>query len=109
MPWGMDETFLSGSLDFVGKMWAPIAKSCMASAPCFQRYVNQVWELLGKVEALNWVAEHDRVAAQIAPYVAMDTRRHYTDADVAHGQSDMGFFISERRTHITSLIPPAAP
>ncbi|HVT09352.1 MAG TPA: CotH kinase family protein, partial [Polyangia bacterium] len=109
MPWGMDETFLSGELDIVGKLWAPIAKSCMASPSCYQKYVNQVWELLGKVETLNWVAEHDRVAAQIAPYVAMDTRRHYTDAEVAHGQSDMGFFVSERRTHITTMIPPASP
>ncbi len=109
MPWGMDETFLSGDLDIVGRMYAPIAKACMASASCFQTYVNQVWDILGKVETLDWVAEHDRVAAQIAPLIQMDTRRHHTDADVAQGQSDMRFFISERRTHISALIPPAMP
>ncbi len=49
------------------------------------------------------------MAAQIAPYVMMDNRRHHTDAEVAHGQTDMGFFVSERRTHISAMIPPAAP
>jgi hypothetical protein len=107
MPWGMDETFLSGDLDIVGRMWAPIAKDCMSSADCFQAYANQVWDVLGKVEALDWVAEHDRVAAQIAPFIQMDTRRHYTDDEIAHGQSDMRFFLSERRTHLTTMIPPA--
>jgi len=107
MPWGMDETFLSGDLDIVGRMWAPIAKSCMSSPDCFQAYVNQVWDVLGKVEGLDWLAEHDRVAAQIAPLIQMDTRRHYTDDEVAHGQSDMRFFVSERRMHLSTLIPPA--
>jgi hypothetical protein len=107
MPWGMDETFLSGDLDIVGRMYAPIAKACMASSTCFQAYVNQVWDVLAKVEALDWVAEHDRVVAQIAPLVQMDTRRHYTDDEVAHGQSDMRFFVSERRMHLNTLIPPA--
>ncbi|HXJ21072.1 MAG TPA: CotH kinase family protein [Polyangia bacterium] len=108
MPWGMDETFLSGDLDIVKRMYAPLANACMASAGCFQSYVNQVWDILQKVEALDWTAEHDRVAAQIAPYIAMDTKRHHTDADVAQGQSDMRFFVSERRTHISTMIPPAA-
>jgi spore coat protein CotH len=107
MPWGMDETFLSGDLDIVGRMWAPIAKSCMSSPDCFQAYVSQVWDVLGKVEGLDWLAEHDRVAAQIAPLIQMDTRRHYTDEEVAHGQSDMRFFVSERRMHLSTLIPPA--
>jgi CotH kinase protein/Lamin Tail Domain len=109
MPWGMDETFLSGDLEIVKKMHAPIANACMASPSCFQTYVNQVWDILGKVEALDWTTEHDRVATQIAPYVAMDSKRHYTDADVAHGQSDMRFFVSERRTHISTMIPAASP
>ena len=109
MPWGMDETFLSGELDIVKLMHAPIAQACMASAACFQKYVNDVWDLLGKVEALDWTAEHDRVAAQIAPYVAMDGRRHHTDAEVAQGQTDMRFFVSERRTHLSTMIPPPAP
>ena len=29
------------------------------------------------------------------------------DDEVARGQSDMRFFASERRTHVTTMIPPA--
>jgi hypothetical protein len=105
MPWGMDETFLSSDIDILGRMRAPVAVTCQASAPCKQKLVSAVWDVLAKAEALGWVAEQARVAAQIAPYVARDTRRHHTDDAVAAAQMDMGFFLSDRRAQIQTMIP----
>ena len=59
-------------------------------------------------ERLGWAAEQRRVAAQIAPYVMQDTRKWYTTDQVAMYQSDMGFFISDRRSRLMGWIPPAS-
>jgi hypothetical protein len=109
MPWGMDETFLSSDVDILGRMRAPVARTCLSSPACYQRIVIAVWDVLAKVEALGWLAEHDRVAAQIAPYIARDTRRHYPDTEVAAAQMDMWYFLSERRLWIGMMIPAPVP
>ncbi|HEY5450731.1 MAG TPA: hypothetical protein VIQ54_18385, partial [Polyangia bacterium] len=54
------------------------------------------------------LAEHDRVAAQIAPYVAMDTRKAYANDQVALYQEDMWYFMSDRRERIAAWIPAAS-
>ena len=39
-------------------------------------------------------AERDRIAAQLGqPPIAADTKRHHLDADVAHYQMDMWYFL----------------
>lgn len=107
IPWGMDETFFAPDFD-VKQVNSILAEKCKASAACFQDYVNQTWELLGRLEQMGWVAEHDRIAAQIAPHTGADTRKSYTDADVALFQSAMRFFVGERRLWLTDMLPPPA-
>ena len=106
MPWGMDETFLSSSVHIVDRTYAPLAKACIASSVCYQAFVDTVWDVLAKVEALGWVGERDRIAAQLAPLIAADTKRHHLDAEVAHYQMDMWYFLHDRRAWITMMIPP---
>ncbi len=63
------------------RRWPRPASRCPAA---IQDFVNQVWEILDQARRqLNWVGENGHVAAQIAPLVPMDTRKPYTDADVA--------------------------
>lgn len=106
MPWGMDETFLSSAVHIVDRTYAPLARACIASSVCFQAFVDTVWDVLAKAEALGWVAERDRIAAQLAPLIAADTKRQHLDADVAHYQMDMWFFLQDRRAWIAMMIPP---
>ena len=108
MPWGIDESFLAGDLDIVGRVHSVLALQCKASPSCFQKFVDNVWDVLALTDRLNWLAEHDRVAAQIAPYVAMDTRKAYANDQVAMYQQDMWYFISERRERIAAWIPAAS-
>ena len=68
---------------------------------CYQDFVNQAWEILGKLEDMNWVAENDKIAAAIAPLIPMDTRKPYTDADVAMAQQQMRYFVTGRRAYLS--------
>jgi hypothetical protein len=104
MPWGIDESFYAGDID-INNIHSVLAVQCKASPGCYRKFVDNVWDILSLAERIGWAAEHDRVVAQIAPFVAQDTRKWYTDADVAMYQRDMGFFISDRRAHITAWIP----
>jgi hypothetical protein len=104
MPWGIDESFYAGDLD-VSVIHSVLAAQCKASPSCFGKFVDNVWDILGLVDRLNWLAEHDRVAAQIAPYTQMDTRKSYTDAAVTMYQQDMWWFMHDRRQSITAWIP----
>ena len=108
IPWGMDETFFSASYD-VGQVQSVLARTCVASAACFQAYVDQAWEILALTETLDLVGERARVAAQIAPYVAADLRKPYTTADVADAQAAQGWFILERRMWLAQMLPPPTP
>jgi len=107
MPWGIDESFYAGDLD-VTVIHSVLAAQCKASPSCFGKFVDNVWDVLALVDRLNWLAEHDRVAAQIAPYTQMDTRKWYTDAQVTSYQQDMWYFMSDRRGSITAWIPAAS-
>jgi len=107
MPWGIDESFLAGDLD-VSTIHSVLAVQCKASPSCFQKFVDNVWDILALTDRLNWLAEHARVAAQIAPYVAMDTRKSYPNEQVAMFQDDMWWFMSDRRERIATWIPPAS-
>ena len=109
MPWGMDETFLSSAVHIVDRTYAPLARVCIASSACYQAFVDAVWDVLAKVEALGWVAARAQIAAQLAPLIAADTKRHHLDADVAHAQMDMWYFIHDRRAWIAMMIPPRSP
>jgi hypothetical protein len=104
MPWGIDESFYAGDVD-INAVHSVMALQCKASSACYTKFVDNVWDIMALVEQLDWVAEHGRVAAQIAPFVAQDTRKWYTTGQATMYQEDMWFFISERRQYITAWIP----
>jgi hypothetical protein len=107
MPWGIDESFYAGDID-VSHIHSVFAVQCKASPSCYQKFVDNVWDILTLTDRIGWLAEHDRVAAQIAPFVAMDTRKWYTSEQVAMYQQDMWYFMSDRRGSIAAWIPPAS-
>ena len=104
MPWGIDESFYAGDVD-INAVHSVMALQCKASSACYTKFVDNVWDIMALVEHLGWIAEHDRVAAQIAAHVAQDTRKGYATDQVTMYQQDMWFFMSERRQNITAWIP----
>lgn len=109
VPWGMDETFLSAEYPPL-QVTSKLATVCKASPACQQGYVDEVWALLAKTEQLGLEAERVRVQEEIAPLVAADPRKPYTDAEIAEYQTQLGYFIRGRRTILTrDFPPPSAP
>jgi len=105
MPWGMDETWQSSSYP-VTNIHSILAQKCTASPACFRAYVNHVWDILSITESMNLVAERDRVAAQIAPFVVMDTRKPYSNDMVTSWQGAIRYFLLHRRDQLSQMLPP---
>jgi hypothetical protein len=82
-----------------------LTETCEKSASCMQSVVNQAWSILDQVNQLGWTTEMDRVAAQIAPYAAMDPRKPYTSDDIAMYQQQMKYFMTGRSVELTKYIP----
>lgn len=104
LPWGMDETFYSGSYD-VTQVHSRLAKKCLASTSCYQKFVDRTWEALDVVEDMDLAGERSRVAEQIAPYVAMDEKKPYSGEKVTEFQTQLRYFIEGRRTHLSEMLP----
>jgi hypothetical protein len=109
IPEGINDDFTTADFDFIKQVKSVLPSTCMQTQACSQDFIGQVWEILGKLEQTDWGSEQARVAAQIAPYVAKDPRKPYSDADVAEAQKQMGYFISGRRTQMATVIPPPGP
>ncbi|MBZ0230968.1 MAG: CotH kinase family protein [Deltaproteobacteria bacterium] len=105
LPWGMDETFQSGAHD-VTAATSILARRCKESPACFDGYRAQVWSIQAMTEAMDLAAERARVAAQIAPYTVMDTRKPYTDEQVTQAQSQQYWFIRGRRENLSTMLAP---
>jgi hypothetical protein len=105
IPEGTDDTFYSATFDF-RKTNSLLTNTCEKSPSCYQDFTTQMWEILGTLEQVDWVAEHDRVAAQTAPYISMDTRKPYSDADVASYRDQMRYFMTGRRQTLAAFVPP---
>jgi hypothetical protein len=108
IPTGINDAMSTSDFDFVNQVKSILARDCAATPSCYQDFANQLMEIAGKATELGWAAEHDRVVAQIAPYVSMDTRKPYADADVAMYQMQAGYFITGRDTYITEYLKPLA-
>jgi hypothetical protein len=108
VPWGMDETFLSAEFPPM-QVHSVLAVACRDSPACRQGYVDRVWELLARTEAIGLDDRRVQALEQIAPHVAADTRRPYDDATVAEYQTQLRYFIRGRREILTSTFPPPSP
>ena len=105
LPWGMDETLGADDVDVVKRVHSVLGRNCAASPACLKSFVDKSWALLAKLESLKWVAEHDKIAQQIAPLFRMDRRKTHTDAEVVQWQDDMRYFMLERRSSLAQYIP----
>jgi hypothetical protein len=103
LPWGMDETFYSGSID-VTAVHSVLARRCKESPACWNAYKQQVMAVQTLTETLDLAGERVRVIQQIAPYVAADTRKPYSDEQVAQSQADLYWFIHERRSNLSTML-----
>jgi hypothetical protein len=106
MPWGIDETFNAGDVDVVDEAYSVLARTCAASSSCKRGFVSRVWAIMDKMDSLNWHAERAKIAQQIAPYVTMDRRKMYTDAQVLAEQENLMYFLLERRMTLGLFLPP---
>jgi hypothetical protein len=107
IPEGINDAFMTADFDFMKEVRSVLAENCAASASCYQDFATQLNEIMGTAQQLDWASEHDRVAAQIAPYVAMDPKMPFTAADVAEAQTQMRYFITGRPAYITEYLRPA--
>ena len=104
LPWGMDETFVT--LQYwvlAGESLLPDA--CQKDDPCRFSIVDKIWEVVDIMENAMLVAEFDQVQTRMAPWIALDPKRPYTDQEVAAGQAGMRSFIENRRTFLMGEIP----
>ncbi|HUQ01065.1 MAG TPA: CotH kinase family protein [Kofleriaceae bacterium] len=108
MPWGMDETFFSGNTD-VTQTSSILAQRCKESPSCFDAYKAETMAIQGMTETMGLAAERTRVAAQIAPFTVMDTRKPWTNEQVTAAQDAMRWFISGRRNHLNTMLAPPTP
>ncbi|HTM19489.1 MAG TPA: hypothetical protein VL172_03245, partial [Kofleriaceae bacterium] len=104
----MDETFSSSDYDPTN-VNALLAKTCKAVPSCLQAYADRAWALQQMVEDMNILAEEQRVADQIAPWVVMDTRKTYSNQQVATYQQGVRYFLIHRRDTFGMYLPPASP
>jgi hypothetical protein len=93
IPWGMDESFYAADFD-VRQVSSVLARKCVASPACFQKFTDQTWSVVKMAEDMGLDSVRAHVAAQIAPFVAMDTRKVYSAADVATYQDALHWFIT---------------
>ena len=103
LPWGMDETFFAADHDIL-TINSVFATTCMASTTCYEAFQQQVYDVLQLTEEMDLESERLRVAEQIAPDVADDTRKPYPTDMVVDLQAAQGYFIRERRMWIDGYL-----
>jgi hypothetical protein len=106
IPEGINEDFETDDYDFVGRVKSVLAKNCAAASSCRQDLSSQLNEILATAQRLDWAGEAQRVATQIAPYVSMDTKKPYTDDEVASSQQAVVSFMTGRPAYIGKYLPP---
>ncbi len=108
IPTGINDALSTADWDYVNQVKSILARTCAANASCFQQFSTQLQEADAKATQVGWAAEQMRVVAQIAPYVSMDAKKPYTDADVAMYQMQTYYFITGRDTYIKKYLAPLA-
>ncbi len=109
IPQGINDAYSTGDFDFIATLKSKLAKDCARTPSCFQQFGGQLMELVGKAQQLGWATEAQRVAAQVAPFVPMDTKKPYSDSDVAMYQQQVLYFMSSRSAYVSQyLVAPAS-
>jgi hypothetical protein len=105
MPWGMDETFYAGDFD-VKEVHSVLATTCMQVTGCYDAWVDEVWRVMDEVDQMDLLGRLDFIQAQIAPHVARDVRKPYTNTRVETYQENIRWFVNDRRTNLQQMLGP---
>ncbi len=109
IPEGINDAFSTADFDFITHVKSALAANCAASSSCFQDFSTQLNELVGTATQLNWSGEMQRVATQIASYVAMDPKKPYSNDEVTMYQQQVGYFMTGRAQYVAKyLVAPTA-
>ena len=97
IPEGTDDTFATADYDFIGLLAIEAARGLREGAELLPGLREPgLGDPRTSSTTANWVAENDKIAAAIAPMIPMDTRKPYTNADVAMAQQQMRYFVTGR-------------
>ncbi len=105
VPWGVDETFYYPTNGIEG-INGILAYRCQQVQDCRQAWIDDVWAVFDLVESMDWASEFEAIQAQIAPLVLEDTKKPYSNTDVAYYQTVMQDMIATRQADLTSQIGP---
>jgi hypothetical protein len=106
IPEGINDAFATSDFDFIAHIKSVLAKNCGRAASCYQDFANQLNEILGKAQQLDWVSEAKRVSGQIANMVPMDDKKPYSNDQVSTAQQQVGFFMTDRPTYVSKYLSP---
>ena len=104
IPEGINDAFSTADFDFIKQVKSILAQQCASSSSCFQDLSSQLNEILGKANQLAWSGEMQRVATQIAAYVAMDSKKPYSNDDVTMFQQQVGYFMTGRAQYVAKYL-----
>lgn len=102
LPWGTDQTFCASSLCnpevYTGD--GILIERCVREPGCRARYEEALMHLLETVNPPQLVYEIRRLAAHLAPYVALDMRKEQTNSKVSSVVEAVVRYIEYRSGHI---------
>ena len=104
IPEGINDAFSTADFDFITHVKSVLAANCAASSSCFPDFATQLNEIVGTATQLNWSGEMQRVATQIASYVAMDPKKPYSNDDVTMYQQQVGYFMTGRGQYVAKYL-----
>lgn len=104
MPHGVDESFYYPDWIPEDNVVSRLGWKCLATPSCKARFHERVYEVADALDALDllpWVAQ---VQEQIAPYVAADTKKPWTDDQVTDYQDLLVDMVTNRRSQLEGII-----
>jgi len=103
MPHGVDETFYYYDWDPADNVISRLGWKCLATPTCKQQWAARSLELADELEALDLGPWLEDIRQQIAPLVAADTRKPYSNANVTAYQDFMVDMVEARRSQIQEI------
>jgi spore coat protein CotH len=113
LPWGMDETYYRWWRDpdnVIGKL----AVACEQVPTCRNAWIDEVWDIVAMTEQMDLVGRIDTLIARTEQAVLDDTRKAYTNDQVAIGRAGVYEFVARRRNDLEDQFlspwqPPPPP
>lgn len=100
IPHGLDETFLDdASVEYV--MHGVLATACIEDEDgCRTEWRTALQSVIDYAETLALEAAIDEISAEIQPHLEADTRKEFTDSEIAEGQAYVKEFLRLRRADL---------